>query len=453
MRTVHHQHVRFNFTVNVLDGAFFGFALGFASFVTVIPLFVSTLTDSSVLIGLIAAMHSIGWQLPQLLTANRVARLRRYKPFLLFMTLNERLPFFALAVVALLVPAIGREWALILTFLLVTWQAMGGGLGGTAWQTMVAKLMPTDLRGTFYGMQSSAANLLSSGSAVAAGVILEAWRSKYWLLLQTGGSALFAGVLLETLNSAQGFALCFFLAGVSMMISFGFLAATRESEAPAMRETARTPGEFWRALGRIVRQDSNFRMFIIARTMAQVASVGVAFYTVYAARRFGMDAATAGVMTGVLLISQVIANPIFGWLGDRYSHRLMFALGVLLAGAGAALAMVAPALEWFYIVFALAGLANAGLWPTINALTVEFGSESERPYYIGLANTLVAPITLLAPILGGWVADSVGYEATFGIAAVSSVLTVLTVVFLMVEPRHQPQGLVALSPHLEQQEA
>jgi MFS family permease len=370
-----------------------------------------------------------------------------------FMTLNERLPFFALAVVALLVPTIGREWALILTFLFVTWQAMGGGLTGTAWQTMVAKIVPNDLRGTFYGMQSSAANLLSSGSAVAAGIILEAWRSKYWLLLQTGGSAVFAGVVLEALNTSQGFALCFFLAGIGMMISFVFLAATRESEATAMRENPRTTSEFWRALGRIMRQDTNFRMFIIARSMAQVATVGIAFFTVYASRRFGMDAATAGVMTSILLISQVVANPIFGWIGDRYSHRLMFALGVLLSGSSAALAMVAPELGWFYIVFALAGLANAGLWTTINALTVEFGSESERPYYIGLANTLVAPVTLLAPLFGGWLADSVGYEATFGVAAASAILTVLTIVFLLSEPRHQSQELVALSPHLEQQEA
>jgi hypothetical protein len=32
----------FNFFVNVMDGALFGLALGFASFSTVIPLFVST---------------------------------------------------------------------------------------------------------------------------------------------------------------------------------------------------------------------------------------------------------------------------------------------------------------------------------------------------------------------------------------------------------------------------
>lgn len=45
------RNLRYNFIVNLLDGGFFGFAMGFASFVTVIPLFVSTMTASAILIG------------------------------------------------------------------------------------------------------------------------------------------------------------------------------------------------------------------------------------------------------------------------------------------------------------------------------------------------------------------------------------------------------------------
>ncbi|MFN8452821.1 MAG: MFS transporter [Anaerolineae bacterium] len=419
------QNVRFNLTVNVLDGAFFGLGLGVASYVTVIPLFVATMTDSSVLIGLIAAMHTIGWQLPQLLTANRVARLRRYKPMVVLMTLNERLPFFALTLVALSAPRIGRELALILTFLFVTWQAMGGGLTGTAWQSMIAKIIPNDLRGTFYGLQSSAANLLSSGGAIVAGVILSA------------GSA------------PENFALCFLIAGVSMMLSLGFLNSTREPEAQPARATSRSTREFWRGLREILRIDHNFRLFIVARTLAQVASVGTAFFTVYAVRHFEMSAGTAGVMTGILMLVSVVANPAFGWLGDHFSHRLMYGVGVLLAGGSAALALFAPSLEWFYLVFALAGISGAALWTTTMALTLEFGSEAERPYYIGLANTLVAPATLVAPILGGWLADWIGYGATFGIAALTGVVA-LGIVLLIREPRlPYAAPVIPTSPYTE----
>jgi len=68
-----------NFLVNLIDGGFFGFGIGFASFSTVIPLLVSQLTNSPILIGLIPAIHSMGWQLPQLLTAKKVSQLPQLK--------------------------------------------------------------------------------------------------------------------------------------------------------------------------------------------------------------------------------------------------------------------------------------------------------------------------------------------------------------------------------------
>ena len=96
MRKIIDPTLKHNLTANLLDGSFFGMALGFASFVTVIPLFVSQMTDSAVLIGLIPAIHSVGWQIPQLLTSERVARQSRFKPMVLLMTLNERIPFLGL---------------------------------------------------------------------------------------------------------------------------------------------------------------------------------------------------------------------------------------------------------------------------------------------------------------------------------------------------------------------
>ena len=411
------KNVRFNFTVNTLDGAFFGFGLGVASYVTVIPLFVSTLTDSSALIGLIAAMHMVGWQLPQLLTANRVARLRRYKPMVMLMTLNERIPFFAVALVALLLPVIGKELGLILTFILITWQAMGGGLTGTAWQSMIGKIMPADWRGTFYGSQSAAANLLGSLGAVIAGAIL-------------------AGIA-----APHSFALCFLIAGIAMMISLGFLGSTREPESPPARETARTTREFWRGIRDILRGDRNLRLFIFARIAAQIASVGFAFFTVYATRTHNMDPGTAGIMTSVLMLTQTVANIALGWLGDRTSHRLIFALGAVLAGGSALLALAAPSVEWFYVVFAMAGAAGAALWTTVNALTYEFGPPEDRPYYIGLINTLVSPAALLAPLIGGWLADQFGYSSTFLIAAACGIITALLMISVR-EPR-QHYAIVA----------
>ncbi len=73
------QHLRYNVKVGLADGGFFGMALGFASFGTILPLFVASMTDPATLIGLVPAIHAAGWMLPQLFTAKHTSRLRRYK--------------------------------------------------------------------------------------------------------------------------------------------------------------------------------------------------------------------------------------------------------------------------------------------------------------------------------------------------------------------------------------
>ena len=416
------SQLRHNFFVNVLDGGFFGFGMGVASFVTVIPLFVATLTDSTVLIGLIASIHMLGWQLPQLFTANRVARLRRYKPMVIFLTLHERWPYFGLALVSFMLPTIGHELALVLTFTFLIIQGLGGGLTATPWQTMIAKIMPTNFRGTFYGAQSALANLFSSAGAIL------------------------AGLLLATLGAASGFTACFLIAGVTLVASLVFLMRTREAPSPVVPEAAQGHRDYGKKLLQILKRDGNFRWFVAARMLAQLANVGLAFYTIYAVRNYGMTDQMAGVMTGVLMLAQTFANPLLGWLGDRRSHRIMFAVGVLMTMVGSVLAIFAPGLNWFYAIFALSGAAQAALWTTTMSMAASFGTDATRPYYIGLANTLVAPVTLVAPIVGGWLADSVGFEATFVLAAVSALAAAAVLVFALREPEQAiepaPEGAV-----------
>jgi MFS family permease len=409
------RDLRYNFTINVMDGAFFGLALGFASFVTVLPLFVSTMTDSAILIGLIPAINSVGWQLPQLFTARQVTRLSRYKPTVILTTIHERLPFLGLAAVAWFIPVLRRDVALWLTFGLLTWQGLGGGFAATAWQSMIGKIIPAKRRGIFFGSQAAAANLFASGSAVL------------------------AGILLERLDSPLDSTICFLLASVSMAVSWVFLAKTREPDRPPV-DTNETRSDFWSSVGAILQRDVNFRWFLVARALSPMATVAFAFYTIYAVRHHGMSEGTAGLVTGVYAVTQTAANPILGWVGDRWSHRTVIEVGALAAAASASLAWLAPDMTWFYLVFILAGIANIGFWAIGLALTLEFGTEAERPAYIGLANTLVAPSTILAPLLGGWLADSAGYPVAFLASAVSGLLTALILHVIVQDPRHVLHG-------------
>lgn len=403
-------NLKHNVTVNLFDGSLFGAALGFASFSTILPLFVASMTDSATLIGLVPAIHSAGWLFPQLFTASHVSRLRKYKRTVLLCTIHERIPFLAFAIIALLLPTIGTHLGLILTFFFLTWQGLGGGITANAWTSMISKIIPPDSRGTFFGMQAGLANLFISMSAIG------------------------AGYLLSYIASPLDFAVCFFIASIFFTISWFALAQTREPE-DTEKIIPEEKTHFWDDAKKVLSRDRNFNWFLIARILSQFATMGFAFYIIYALRDFHMTAVIAGYLTATLTISQTISNIGMGWIGDKIGHRAMLILGAVAAFLSAVLAWNATSIVWFYPIFILTGMANVSIWTNGMTMSVDFGTESERPIYIGLSQTLTAPASIIAPIIGGWIVDSAGFSPTFIISAILAFVMVGILIFLVRDPR------------------
>lgn len=403
------KHFPYNFIVNVLDGGAFGFGMGFASFSTIIPLFISSLTDSAILIGLIPAIHTLGWQLPQLFIARSVSQKKRYKPMALALTIQERIPFMGLAVLAWFSPGLKSSTTLLIAFFMLAWQAIGAGFTATPWQSLIAKIVPNGRWGLFLGTQAAAMNLLA------------------------GVSAVLAGLILDNNDSPIDFTLCFLLACVGLIVSYFSLSLTREEDSRPI-EISQSKASYWGDLVSILKVDKSFRWFLLVRMLAQVATLGFAFYTVYAVRYLGVSEIYIGFMTGIMTIAQTIANPLMGWVGDHWIHRGVMTIGVFSAVVSAAVAWISPSPEWFFLVFALAGIANVGIWTISMTLTLEFGNENNRPVYIGLANTLVAPTALLFPLMGGWLADNYGYPSTFIASVLGGIATIAVMIFFLRTP-------------------
>ncbi len=51
-------------------------------------------------------------------------------------------------------------------------------------------------------------------------------------------------------------------------------------------------------------------------------------------------------------------------------------------------------------------------------ISLRFGGPSEQSIYIGMSNTLIAPVTLVAPFLAGLVINAFGYQVMFQASAV-----------------------------------
>jgi MFS family permease len=403
------RNYRWNLTANLLDGAAFWFGLSFLSSSTIVPLFISKLTSSQIPIGLAAVIAQAGWFLPQLFTARWTEGLPRVKPVAVNLGLFvERLPVWLL-VAAAAMAAYAPGAALALFFVGYLLRSLGAGSVGPAWQELVARWCPVERRGRFMGT----ANFLGAGAG-AAGAALTTW-------------------LLNAREFPSSFVIIFAIAAIAMSLSWFFLALTREPVQPSS-ERRPTSREFRAGLPEILRRDLNFRRFLISRCLIALGGIGLGFLTVAAVHRWQVPDATVGLYTAAYWLGQTAATLSLGFLADRRGHKLSLEIGTLAAVGAYSLAWLAPAPEWYLVVFFLIGINTGSLLGSGILIALEFSPPRRRPTYVGLTNTIVGMVNIVAPLLGTWLA-SASYGSAFAASAAAGLVGLLLMHWWVREPR------------------
>lgn len=403
------QNFRWNLFFNSFDVIFFMGAISLISATTILPLFISKLTDSTIPIALVAMLSQGGHFLPQLFVANQIERIDRKKPIVVNLGfLTERLPAL-LFVLAPLVAFRSTTAALILFLLLYAWFNLGGGAVATAWQELVARCFPVTTRGRFFGVNSFIGTLLGIGAASV------------------------AGRLLETVLFPLNFAYIFGAAGLSILISWFFLAQAREPVEAATGAT-RTIREYMAELPDVLRSDPNFRNYLTARFTLAMAEMGTGFLTVAAIFTWAISDGMVATFTTATLIGQTAGNLCGGFFSDRFGHRLSLEISAFLAFAAFAMAWLSPQAWWFVVVFFLMGAFRGARMVSSMLVVLEFCSPEKRPTYLGLANTLTGFGSMLAPPLGAALVLA-GYSWLFAASMITSLAAFVMLRFWVTDPR------------------
>ncbi|HEU5011823.1 MAG TPA: MFS transporter [Roseiflexaceae bacterium] len=407
------RHARRNFWMNVLDGTMFVLGMSVLSRYTVLPLFVERLSPQPWLQGLIPMLFYVGWLLPGLFIAPVIASLPRRKPWIMIATTGERFPFLILGLVLLWWPT-WPVWALLLTFFsMYAIFAFSAGFTSTAWQDFIGRVIPQRRWGIFFGLQNGLGGLLGVvGAAVAT-------------------------TILATQPFPQSVGILSLICFVGVMLSYMFLGLTIEPAQPAPpREPLHM---FLRGIIPLLRRDTAFRRYLFSRTAIAIALVGHSFITAAALGRFRLPNEQIGVFTVVLLGAQAVANLGFGALADRWGHKQVLELSTALGLLAMLLAVIAPTPAWFMLIFVLIGASQAGYQISAFTLAFAFSGPQERPTYIGVSNTALAPAAIAGPLLAGGLASLLGYNILFVVLALIGVAGLGALHWHVILPVIQPE--------------
>ena len=400
-----------NFLVNTLDGATFGFGMSFFSSTIILPLFVSHFTDNPLMIGLIPFLGWGGVLLPQVFMANAVERapLKKFFPMTLGFFL-ERLPIFLLAPAVYFLATRQPILTLIIFFVLYTWHNVGAGVIIVGWQDMIAKVIPVEKRGRFFGIS----NFIGNGTGIL--------------------GALAVPILLEKFTFPLGYVFSFAVAGVLFFFSWVSLSLTREpavhSSKPPIAQL-----DYLRSLPGILRRDRNFRMYLLAQIIFSLSGMATGFLVVYTVQTWKLPDAEASGFMIALQIGLTLANLFFGFLSDRKGHKLSLEICMALSALLLVLAIFAPSPWWFFLIFFLSGAVSAGTFISGISIVYEFTDAENRPTYIGLANTIPGIVVSVAPLIGGWLAGAMSYRSMFILSAIIGVVSWVLLRFAVREPR------------------
>jgi MFS family permease len=419
------SNVRRNFVLGICNGALYNLAENLIDPALVLTWFLARLSASNVLIGLVVPLRDAGWFLPQLFVAPYLARLPFKRPTYSAAALVRSLAWTTMAVIVL---TQHDPTVLIVGFFVpFAINSLTSGWAGLPFMDIVAKTIPVERRGSYFGTR-----LLAGG------------------LLSIAGSLVVRLALSEQLGRM-------FPANVGQLMAISALFAV--SGLVVFTLVIEPPGEIGQVasmsahLGRAVslpRRDRNFGLFLATRVLLMAAQMATPFFAVYAARELGAGPEMVSVYLASSTTASLVSNLEWSRLSDRHGNRAVIRLAASLGLAMTLLAWLSRPVDrvlnlttlapWlFAVVFALVGAFQSGIGLGGMSLLLEIAPSADRGLYVGLANTVLG-VTLLSTSVGGVLVDWLGYRGLFLLAAVCYAVGLWTATLLR-EPRRMTSPL------------
>lgn len=363
----------------MVNGIFFNLALAFISGSTILPLFVSKLTDSDVLIGLSSTLETIGWLSPQLFVAGMTLYQEKQLPLYIKTAYVRVLSFLGLVLSVFFLGAKNPSLLLVLFFVLFATYALAGGFSGAAFMDIVGKTIPLNKRGSFFGMRM----FFGGGLAALAGILVKQ--------------------VLEHYQFPDNFGIIFSFAFCSILLGILSLVAIKEPPLVLLKPR-RSLRENLMQARKIFKQHREFRLLFFVQIVVGAYVLGLPFYVIYAERFLKIKPELVGIFLTSQMIGFILSNLFWAYLSNRGRNKEVLLITAIISSFPP---LILFAYQFFTLpiflyswIFFFLGAVNSGLNLGYMNYLLEIAPEPERPMFVGLLHTLTAPTVFLSAVGG-----------------------------------------------------
>lgn len=408
---------RRNFGFGVANGAMLMLGDTLIHPTLVLALFVSQISDSNLLVGLVPAISTGVWFLPQLVAAAFVQGRNRQLPFAVASTIIRALAVATLGTIGFVIGDRNPHTLLVAFFICYTIYNLAAGFANVPMIDVAARVVPANRRGLYFGQRSFWGGVLG----FMAGFVIQR-------ILSTGGTF------------PDNFSVLFFASFFVLSLGIYSAAMMIEPDTPPLRPRGTLLGQLRDApqfLGNI-----EFRHFLTFRSFLSMAAIADPFYILFAKQELGAPVSIVGYYIAAIAVSQFVSNLIWSPLADRRGNRLVLQMAALLRMIIPVIALAMPPLvRWgpineripggsptvyyaFGVVFAIYGIALSGQNLANMTYVLDIAPDHERAAYVGLVNTFLGVVAFV-PVLGGTLLDAFGFQFLFLVAFMITLAGVL----------------------------
>ncbi len=409
-----HSQITRNFRLGVINGVMYLFASSLFDPTLVLVAFLSNLTDSSLLLGLVVPMTQAGWSLPQLWLSgyvqNQPLKINIYRR-------ATWIRIIAWGILALAMNLVNNAQVMLVVFFITfAISNLASGLGGLPFMEVVSKTIPPRRRGEMFAWRFGIGGLFS-----VVGSFFVRW------LLSPESSLTFPrnyGVL----------GILYFL-----FASVGLLFFNRVDEKPdSIVQPRRNVNEQIQIGINIFKRDVNYRRFVFFQILMIFSGVAVPFYAVYVQQSLGGRLSWVGVYLITTMSANLGVNYVYGRLSRRLSNQFVLRIGTLcgvfmsvwvfLLAVMAGPLNFSPDLVSVLLIpaFILNSFRQNGIGVSGNGMLLSLTPPETRTVMLGVTQTLLGVILIITGFVGV-IVDVWGFPVLVLLSLISNMGAVLLI--------------------------
>ncbi len=168
-----------------------------------------------------------------------------------------------------------------------------------------------------------------------------------------------------------------------------------------------------------------FRILLATMVIANVGSGIFGPFMALYVKDLGADIAQVGLYFTLMAVAPVAFRILGGWVSDNLGRVQTVAIGSVAGLGGFSTLWLAPTWQWLILGGLLMDLGRALVGTSFRAYTVESAAEAVRAQVIGFTDSVFVICGIIGPLLGGYIAQGLGYRQLFGVATGFMVLATI----------------------------